>query len=151
MKRMRSGKSSFVSCQHGISLLEVLVALAIFGVIAVVFINGMITGNQGLEVSQERVAAESLAKSQVESIKNEDYISVLNYGGANRYTVIEVPDHLASAGYTIEINNPEIAVVDGDNMTAGRAGFELQSISTVIKRNGSVKLTITSYRVGLAL
>ena len=100
MKRMRSGIRSFFSGQRGISLLEVLVALAIFAVISVAFINGLITGNQGLEVSQERVAAESLAKSQVESIKNQDYISVLHYDAgdpAKRYELIDVPTHLSAA------------------------------------------------------
>lgn len=135
--------------QKAFSLIEVLVSLAIFGVIGVVLLNGLISGNKGLVVSQESVVAEGLAKSQVEYIKSQEYISVIHYAPgdpANRYEVIDIPAHLASAGYTVEVSVSDNAVE-----AAGRAGFELQGITTKVKRYGSTKLTITFYRVGLAL
>ena len=134
--------------QNGFSLIEILVSLAIFGAIGVVFISGLITGEKGLMVSQERVAAESLAKSQVEYIKKQGYISVFNYDPgdpAKRYQVIDIPAHLTSAGYAVEINSPESIT------PAGRAGFELQSITIKVKRHRSGKLILTFYRTGLAL
>jgi len=129
--------------QKAFSLIEVLVSLAIFGVIGVVLLNGLITGNKGLVVSQESVVAEGLAKSQVEYIKSQEYISVGDH--ANRYDLVDIPAHLASAGYAVEVSVSDNAVA-----LAGRAGFELESITTKVKRYGSTKLAITFYRVGLA-
>ena len=63
----------------------------------------------------------------------------------NNYDEIIIPAHLVSTGYEIEINPP-------DQVTpAGRAGFELQSITIVIKNNDKTILSMSSYRVGLAL
>jgi len=140
--------------ERGFTLVETLVSVAILGAIGVALIGGLSTAYSSLAVSQERTFAESLAKSQVEYIKSQTYISVLNYDSddpAKRYDVIDIPADLTSAGYTVEISTPEYAISNGENMTAGRAGFELQSITVNVKRYGSQKLTITFYRVGLAL
>ena len=58
--------------------------------------------------------------------------------------VVTVPAHLADAGYTVEIPPPSEAA-------AGVSGYELQSITIKVKKDGNVKLTMTFYRVGLAL
>jgi len=131
--------------QKGFSLIETLVGVAILGVIGVVLINGLFTSYKSLDTSQERVFAESLAKSQVEYIKNQDYISVASYNPndpAKRYQIIDVPANLAGAGSTVEIMSPEIVT------PVGRAGVELQSITVQVKRHDRVKLTITFYRAG---
>ena len=146
MRWLRKGKLRFLQGQRGFSLVEVLVGLAIFAAIGVALMNGLSTGYKSLEISQERTFAESLAKSQVEYIKNQDYISVANYdpdGAA--YEVIAIPAHLTSAGYTVEIS-PPVLVED-----AGVSGFELQSITIRVKRHDNGKLTITFHRTGLAL
>jgi len=146
MRWLRKGKFRFLQGQRGFSLVEVLVGLAIFAAIGVALMNGLSTGYKSLEISQERTFAESLAKSQVEYLKSQKYISVANYdpdGAA--YEVIAIPAHLASIGYTVEISPPEI-VED-----AGVSGFELQSIAIKVKRHDNGKLTITFYRTGLAL
>jgi len=139
---------TFFAGQKGVALIETLVSVAILGVIGVVLLGGLYIGNKSLAISQERTFAESLAKSQVEYIKNQGYVSVAEYDPDDpekRYEVIDIPAHLASASYTVEISPPEIVTL------AGRAGFELQSITIKVKRYGSVKFTITFYRTGLAL
>jgi len=121
----------------------VLVGVAIFGVIGVALISGLSTGYKSLSISQEKTYAESLAKSQVEYIKDQDYISVVNYPTVGPYEVIDIPAHLSGAGYTVEITVAEDPVYP-----AGVSGFELQSITVKVKRHGNVKLTITFYRMG---
>ncbi len=144
------GKESFrlLRGQRGFSLLEVLVGLAIFAAIGVALMSGLSTGYKSLAISQERTFAESLAQSQVEYIKAQDYISVANYDPndpAKRYAIIDIPAHLAAAGYTVEISPPETVDV------AGVSGHELQGITIEVNYHGATKLTIVFYRTGLAL
>ena len=144
------GKESFTlsAGQKGFTLVETLVSVAILGAIGVALFSGLSTAHKSLAISQERVIAESLAKSQVEHIRSQEYISVGSYDPDDpekRYEVIDIPANLASAGYEVEISPPEIVTV------AGRAGFELQSVTIKVKRNGSIKLAVTFYRTGLAL
>lgn len=134
--------------ERGFTLIETLVGVALFAVIGVALMNGLSTGYKSLEISQERTYAEGLAKSQVEYIKAQDYISVANYDPndpAKRYAIIDIPAHLAAAGYSVEINAPETVDV------AGVSGYESQSITIKIKYDGSGKFVITFYRTGLAL
>ena len=127
--------------QKGFLLIEILVGLALMGIIAAGFTNGLSTTFKGVTVSQERVSAESLAKSQIEYIKIQDYIPVAKYDPVtNCYELIDIPADLVAAGYTVEINSP--VVVSG--FEAGN--FELQSVTAVIKRNGEKVFTISTYR-----
>lgn len=130
--------------QKGLTLIETLVGLAIFAVIGVALMSGLSTGYENVGISKERTYAESLAKSQVERVKSQDYISVMNYPTDGPYDVIDVPAHLAGAGYAVEMSPPEIA------MPYDVSGFELQSITVKVKHHGATKLTITFYRTGLA-
>lgn len=146
--RRRKGRFGLWRGQRGFTLIETLVGVAIFAAISVALLNGLSTGDKSLGISQERTYAESLAKSQVEYIKNQNYISVVNYdpnNPAKSYGVIAIPAYLAGAGYTVEISPPEIVEV------AGISGYELQGITIKVKHHGSGKLVIIFYRVGLAL
>ena len=138
MKKVRSRQKGFL-------LIEILVGLALLGAITVALLNGMSTAFKGISVSQERVAAESLAKSQIEYIKVQDYVLVADYNPndpANRYELIDIPADLSSAGYSIEINTPQIVVSSNET-----AGFELQSVNVTVKRNEQGKLIITFYKL----
>ncbi|MFC1920493.1 prepilin-type N-terminal cleavage/methylation domain-containing protein [Chloroflexota bacterium] len=132
--------------QKGFTLVEVLVSLGILAAVGVVLLNGLSAGYNSAGISKESTYAESLAKSQMEYIKSQDYISYINYvPGVLEYEVIDIPDNLDSAGYTIEIGTPETI------QPAGVSGHELQSITISVSYNGVVRLTVTFYRTGLAL
>ncbi len=137
MKKVRSRQKGFL-------LIEILVGLALLGAITVALLNGMSTAFKGISVSQERVAAESLAKSQIEYIKVQDYILVADYNPndpANRYELIDIPADLSSTGYSIEINTPQIVT------SSNETGFELQSVKVTVKRSEQGKLIITFYNL----
>ena len=137
MKKVRSRQKGFL-------LIEILVGLALLGAITVALLNGMSTAFKGISVSQERVAAESLAKSQIEYIKVQDYVLVADYNPndpANRYELIDIPADLLSAGYSIEINTPQIVT------SSNETGFELQSVNVTVKRSEQGKLIITFYNL----
>lgn len=58
---------------RGQLLIEVLIALAILGLIATVFIGAMYTSLQAARVTDERSTALTLAKSQIEFVKAREY------------------------------------------------------------------------------
>jgi len=128
--------------QKGFLLIEILVGLALMGIIAAAFLNGLSTTFKGVTVSQESVTAESLAKSQIEYIKVQDYIPEIEYDPddpAKRYDLIDILPDLVAAGYTVEINLNENVISDV---------IELQSVTVAVKRNGEGKMSIEVYRVG---
>ncbi len=129
--------------QKGFSFIEILVSLALLSMIGVAFLNGLFTTSKIVAISQESVAVESLAKSQIERIKSQAYVTVADYNPADpayRYHLISIPADLAAAGYSVEINPPVVIIPAG-------GGFELQSVAVVIKRNGEEVFTISIYRV----
>ena len=125
--------------QRGFSLVEILVALALLSIISVAFLRGLFTTSQAVAVSQESVVAESLARSQVESIKAQDYILVEDYT-TDQYEVINIPADLAGAGYSVDIINPPVRI-NSDNQS-----FELQSITVAVKRHGEGMFTLSVYK-----
>ena len=60
-------------CQRGDSLAEVLVAVAILGVVAVAFLSAMVTGYHGVILADEKTMAESLTRTEIERISNAAY------------------------------------------------------------------------------
>ena len=59
--------------QKGQSLIEVLIALAILGIVAVTFLIALTTSSTAVIIADERTTAESLARSELEYVKNSPY------------------------------------------------------------------------------
>ena len=131
--------------QKGFALIEILVALALMGITAVGLLSGLATTFRAGTISQERVVAESLAKSQWEYIRAQDYIPTADYDPDDpekRYQLIAIPDDLVVKGYDVEIGTPATIIGPDDGE------FELQSITVVINCDSKQLLTISDYRVG---
>jgi type II secretory pathway pseudopilin PulG len=130
--------------EKGLALAEALVALALMAILAVGLLSGLSTTLRAGTISQERVAAESLAKSQWEYIRTQDYIVTADYDPTDpdkSYDLIDIPYELAIKGYAIEIGTPQAIIGPGDE-------FELQSITLLINRDSKQLLTMSDYRVG---
>ncbi|MBA7518068.1 hypothetical protein ES705_10134 [subsurface metagenome] len=137
---------TFIRGQRGFSLIEILVGLAILTAIGVAFLNGLFTTSKAIMVSQESTITESLARSQMEYIKTQDYILVADYhpsdpDPAYSYRLVDVLPNLAGAGYSVEIDTPVVIPTEAD------AEFELQIITVVVKRGGEKAFTLSAYRV----
>ena len=87
---------TFQGNSRGLGLIEVMVALALLGIIAVAFLGGLATASKAIFIADERATAESLARSQMEYVKNQDYIDY-SVPGHKVYELITTP-----AGYEIE-------------------------------------------------
>jgi len=62
-----------VSGQKGQTLIEVLIAIALLGMIAVPFLTALSTSSRGIIIADERTTAESLVRTEMEYVKNCDY------------------------------------------------------------------------------
>lgn len=142
-RRRRRGACGFWVGQRGQAFVEILTGLAILAAVAVTYLSGMSTVFKATGICQEIVYTESLAKSQIEDIKTQNYILVDDYNPddpANRYEPIDIPANLTAAGYSLEINSPQL-------VSGGAGQVELQSITVVIKRHGQGEFSVTIYRV----
>ena len=122
----------FICRESGISLLETMIALAILGIIAVTFLNGLVITSKAAFTIDEQATAESLARSQMEWTQNTDYTD-----NATGYSPASIPgskDYINySANITAEpLNNPD----DG-----------IQKITVTVSRSGEQVITLETYKV----
>jgi Tfp pilus assembly protein PilV len=80
--------------EGGSSLIEVIVAFALLGIIGVAFLSALATVCDSRSISNEHTAARILATSQMDSIREQTY--------APSYDSIQVPPEYE--GYTIGVN-----------------------------------------------
>ena len=86
--------------ESGITLLETLVALAIVGIISVAFLSGLTTTSRAAIITDRRAAAESLAQSQMESVKNAACVYVPE---ATQYTSVQISSDVRYTGFAAAI------------------------------------------------
>jgi prepilin-type N-terminal cleavage/methylation domain-containing protein len=76
--------------EKGITLIEVIIALALLGMIGLAFLGALSTASNAVFITDERATAESLARTEMEYIKSQDYI---DYSDADHgeYGIITPP------------------------------------------------------------
>ena len=140
--------------ERGFALIEVIIAIALLGIISVAFLGALATASNAIFISDERATAESLGRSQMEYVKNQDY-STSNVDWD--YTVTDSgrsssdapdwwddtgspgsPPLLASnyAGYLVAVS----AVEDTANVG-------LQKIIVTVRHGGVTIITLDGYKV----
>lgn len=126
----------------GISAIEVIIALAILGIVAVAFLGGLATALNATSIADERSVAQSLAQSQMEYVKNCEYQA----GASPSYEQADVPspDH---PGYTISVDAPPIDPATGDPLANPGDDMGIQKITITIKHQGNEVLTLEGYKV----
>ncbi len=118
--------------EKGFSLIEVVIALALLGIIAIAVLSGLATASIALIIADERATAESLARSQMEYVKSIDYVDE-----ATSYPAASIPQEHIDAGYSatitaLPLHNPD----DG-----------IQKITVTISHNGKEIITLEDYKV----
>lgn len=124
------GLSSFRG-QAGSTLIEALIALAILGAVGAAFLMGLTTASKAGIITDEKTTGESLARSQMERVKNTAYVH-----SVNGYTL---PDPVGEdyTGYSsIATAQPLHDPDDG-----------IQKITVIISRLGKEVFRLESYKV----
>jgi len=111
--------------EGGAGLVEVLVAVAIIAIVLAIFLSALSTGSLGVSVVHERVTAENIARSQLEYVKETDFIA-----GTDHYT----PTAISHPGYS--------ATISATTIYTG-----LQLITVTVSHNGEPVFTIENYKV----
>jgi len=126
MLRIFNGRES------GVTFLETIVALAILGVIAVTFLNGLTTASKATFIADEQTTAESLAQSQMEWVKNADY----SYN-ATAYSPVPIPVGKDYINYSVIITASPLHDPDDG----------IQKITVTVKHSDEGVIKLEGYKV----
>jgi prepilin-type N-terminal cleavage/methylation domain-containing protein len=94
--------------EKGFTLLEVVIAIALMGIVGVAIFGGLSNASKAIFIADERATAESIARTQME------YIKRLPYSGNYTADSASIP-----AGFTVTTNVATLS----DNQTA-RTGIQ---------------------------
>jgi prepilin-type N-terminal cleavage/methylation domain-containing protein len=127
------------STQRGFTFIEVLVALAILGIIAAAFMFALASSSKSASLSDERTSAESLARTEMEYVKNYVYIPA-----TWQYHLPTTPpswdaSHALPAGYTgfnVNVSSSLVHTTDDG----------LQLITIVVSHDSKTVYTLTGYK-----
>ncbi|MBE9482951.1 MAG: type II secretion system protein, partial [Chloroflexi bacterium] len=136
--------------EKGFSLVEVLVALALLGIIGAAFLGGIATASKAILIADKRTTAESLARSQMEYVKEQPYITADNYDpgvpGSGEVTYLGITE----SAYTIWSVNRAGNIVedikgvpwDTQNYQPTTTDVGLQRIKLIIKHQDEEVITL---------
>jgi len=122
----------FTGRESGVTFIETVVALAILGVIAVAFLNGLTTTSKSVFIADEHTTAESLAQSQMEWVKNASY----SYN-ATTYSPAPIPSGKDYLNYSTLITAEPLRSPDDG----------IQKIIVTIKRSDKGVTKLEGYKV----
>jgi prepilin-type N-terminal cleavage/methylation domain-containing protein len=123
-------KSRLFKKEQGFSLLEVLISIAILGILLAGFIPAMM-GSTRISISvDEKVTAKNLAESQMEYVLDQGYHTSYSPSSeiTSQYPGYTVDDPVTVTGFTQR---------DGD----------IQSITIIVRRNGVITASLTSFKI----
>jgi len=131
-------RKGYCGCSRGFTLIEVLLAIAILGIISITVLGGLSTAFSVMMVGDERTTAESLARRQIEYVKGQIYQpgSELNNNNPTYQKIDAVPENyslwsLNSTGDLV----PDIVGIpwDSENKRPADKDLGLQKIALVVK------------------
>ena len=123
--------------EKGFSFIEVVIALAVLGIIAVGFLSGLGTASNTLMIADERETANNLAEAQMESVKRQPYDDENN---PPEYDLLpDIPGNYSIDQHLAERLDPDLDGLDNDD--------GIQKITITVRHDGEVVLTLEDYKV----
>lgn len=118
--------------QRGVSLVETVVALAVLAAVGVTFLSGLATTSKAIVLADEQATAESLAWTQMESVKHAVYVAE-----ATTYAGEPIPVDKDYLDYSVTITARPLHNPDNG----------IQKITVTVSRSGSGILRVEGYKV----
>jgi prepilin-type N-terminal cleavage/methylation domain-containing protein len=109
--------------EKGTTLIEVMVAMALLGIIGVALLSGTATTSTARATADERSAAKVLAETAIEEVKKAEFESSYSF---------TVPPEFA--GYTVDLTVDNIMI------------NSLQKVTAAVGHRGRVVFTLESYK-----
>ncbi|MDP3878929.1 MAG: type II secretion system protein [Dehalococcoidales bacterium] len=125
-------KQTHSGSEAGMVLVETIIALAILGATAVIFLGGLLTTSRAAYIADERGTAMSLSQQQMEWVKAADYTD-----NATQYSAAPLPDGKDYLGYSITITAEPLRTPDDG----------IQRITIKVNRSGGSGFILESYKV----
>ena len=113
--------------QRGFSLVEVLVSVAILGVLSAGILTALGSSSKALITTDERETAKNIAEMQMEYVKNQPY--------AASYTLPDISG--TYPGYSDAVDTDDITSRDGD----------IQKITLTVRHDTRTIITLTGNKV----
>lgn len=92
--------------QRGFVLIEVLISIAIFGVISVGFLSALVAGYHGVIVAHDVTMAESLTRTTFEDVRRAEFPIVDYQTTVSRYDVIVTAENITDLDTYTVVNAP---------------------------------------------
>lgn len=110
--------------EGGVSLVEVIVALALLGIIGVSFLSGTASTSTSRVIADERASAKILAEGVLDNIKKQEFASSYNFTVPAEYTA-----------YTVNLT------------VEGIRNNNIQKLTVLVGHHGDDVLTLEGYKV----
>jgi prepilin-type N-terminal cleavage/methylation domain-containing protein len=125
--------------ERGYTFIEVLVALVILGTIAAAFLFALASSSKSTALSDERTTAESLARTEMEYVKNSVYVPAIWQYNLPATPPSWEPSHTLPAGYTGFSVNVSASLVHATD-------DGLQLVTVVVSHGSKTVFTLTGYK-----
>jgi prepilin-type N-terminal cleavage/methylation domain-containing protein len=136
--------------EKGFSLAEVMVAMVLMGIVAVAFLSAIGTASKAVLLADEQASAESLARSEMEYVKGQEYSVASPVSWS-----YELPSDTSPTGefpswwdeYPSSLpDGYEIYVVTVSGEPYYDTDNGIQKITVIVERDGKQLVILESYR-----
>jgi len=148
--------------EKGFSLIEVALAMLLLGIVAVAFFGALATGAKALLIADERTTAESLARSQMEYVKNQLYSNdqwSYEVTDSSRTVLLgepswwdlgnDNPPLLSSdyAGYSVEIKAEDFDADEDGSIEVPGEDEDIRKITATVDHHDKELIILEDYKV----
>lgn len=132
MSAVDRSRANHYGNERGVSLIETVIALAIIGLVAVLFLSGVGVVSRTSGITDQKSTADSLEASQMEWVRSVPYVY-----GATQYATAAMPTGKDYAYYTVTISAASLRTPDDG----------IQKITVTTKYNGLTMDRLEGYKV----